>query len=183
MKRQRGGFKVGESNQIESASVICALGGLTGGLKVAESRDGFLSVDEIVMWVGGRSEIYILQDAGYSLLQMRMGTVELSEYVLVTDTGRPAILQTGRSGWTDWPESRFKRFHSRTLVGAVVRGLAAGWSCDAEDVWSASSFSTDGKELDRPIGTRTDGGEVVTHTVDILRQLTHSKPSRKRRMR
>jgi Histidine kinase-, DNA gyrase B-, and HSP90-like ATPase len=171
------------SIQLDCASVICALGGSTEQLKVARSRDGLLNVDEIASWADNKAEVYVLQDAGYFNLSKKTNNLELSDNVLVTDTGIPGILQTEGSWWIDWPKTRSERFHSRTLVGAVVRGLAAGWGCDPEDVWRASLFSTDRKKVNRPIGVDSDRGKAVMHDVDILRRPTYNSASRKRRMR
>jgi hypothetical protein len=75
----------------------------------------------------------------------------------------------------DWPMALgdpSEQFYSRTAIGAIVRGLAAAWGCDAGAIWDASCFETDKKRFERPVGSKGagTGKEIVVNDVQILRR-------------
>jgi len=161
--------------QLASASIVCALGGLPKNMKIALSRDGLLSMGEISEWCKEHKKVLILQDAALSILQRELGSIELCGNVLVTDVGRPGIWQgnqSRRSLWVDWPALEFsgdrrRWFHSRTAVGAIVKGLSLGWSCEEDAIWDNAEFERD-EENPKPNRTIGYAGREVNHAVDIL---------------
>jgi len=164
----------------DCAETIAACGGSTGDLPLAETADGWRSIDEIRQWALLHDEILLLQDAALSISRREEGPIKLEANVVACDVGRRPILDLRHSRLDpDWPYAdptptdEYWSFHNRTVEGAVVKCLAVAWKASAEEVIAASDISSDEKNFERKIGDAT--GKPVTHSVNVLRNPNRTK--------
>jgi hypothetical protein len=161
-------------DQAECASVICALGGATQQLHIAEDASGWKSAEEISRECP-YGEVLILQDDTLNILRRDLGEVVLNGNVFAVSVGSRSILGIRSSDpWIDWPPERESddgwnsdwSFHSKTLQGVVMESIAMAWGIPLAHVLKASQQSTDSKDIEREIGMCN--GNPVVERVDVI---------------
>jgi hypothetical protein len=79
------------TQKLEAASVVCALGGESGDLIIAETRQGFLRGCDVEEWALQFDTIYLWFDSAFYLSEMERGN--LKNNVLVVDMGYPIVIE------------------------------------------------------------------------------------------
>ena len=86
--------------QLEAASIVCALGGNPASLFIAEARQEFLRQSDIEEWASQFDTVYLWQDSAFHNSSMERGN--LKDNVLVVDVGYPIIYERLHLQRPDW---------------------------------------------------------------------------------
>lgn len=143
------------------AVVVNALDVELTGLPIAKTDSGWVTPEKIEELAKSIDEALLIQNATVDLAGGKVADVQLNRGVFSVDVGAMTILSSFHSNWGEfeWPPVEDdqswgnQKFYSRTLAGVVIRSLAKGWDCSLEEVLKMSFFDSDGKRIEREIGT------------------------------
>ncbi len=102
------GAALDPAQELSIAELVVAFGGHPGPLVIALSSVGYLTAGDLAEWVTGKDEIWLIQDAAYSLrVSQHVGYESLVDNALVANVGVLSTLTSGprfwRSDWEFWP--------------------------------------------------------------------------------
>jgi hypothetical protein len=167
----------------ELAEVFCSLGVEPEGVPVAQTDSGWISLEQIRLLAKQMDEVLLVQDASIEIAGGKVADVKLKNGVLAVEVGKMTILQFENKYWFEWPTLESDedwgdhKFHTHSVMGAVIRSLAKGWGCLLEEVLKASSFGSDGEVFEREVGTLA--GKPFIDDVTIIRRpvlMAHQAP-------
>lgn len=166
--------------QAQCASIIRALGGKTGELKICEASIGWLSRSELSQYILERSEIFVVHDAVISSLQMK-GDFVIGDNIISVGVGIPGVLQQNskymhyrRNSWAEWrglDVGRFGIFSDKSLKGIILEIISDLWNLDTSVIVRTERVINGRSTYNvrRQIGTDRFGKEAIEH-VSIYRQ-------------
>lgn len=150
------------SDLAEAADVIARCGGIIGPLPVAESADGWLSVDDIREWDPMPDEVVLVERQDIEDVTTDLGPLRLGPHVLACGRENAFIIQEGQG--LKWPDPVFfdeAPFRNRSTLSLVASLLAENWSASLAEVLAVSTVSRypdfnwvvvgtiDGKDIER----------------------------------
>jgi len=156
------------------AEAFCCLGVEPERVPVAQTDSGWVSLEQIRMLAKQTDEVLLVHDLSIQMAGGKVADVELKAGVFAMGMGTMTVLDFEDRGWFEWPTLENEedwdehKFHSRSVVGAVVRSLAKEWGCPLKEVLKASSFSSDDEVFEREVGTLA--GKPFLDDVIIIRR-------------
>lgn len=165
--------------EINCASIIRALGGVTGLLKFAYCKGKEMNYFELKEYISTSNydEYIIVHDAAISNFKREHKcNIIYDDNIIYVAYGIPGILQTGSvDHFIRWPKlsnGESVNWHEElTLKGLVLEAIAEVWKMSFEKILKYSKCSTDNKSYGAKIGTFDNFQEVIIDHVDIIKKI------------
>ncbi|MBB6401610.1 hypothetical protein HNP92_000915 [Methanococcus maripaludis] len=154
------------------ASIIRSVGGVTSKLKIVDCTEGPMDYDQLKLKIKklNLDEIIIASTTDVYIYERdKKAKICLEKNVFCADSGIPTIMGISQiKGYIEWPNTKNKWFHSRSLNGLVIEAFADVWGYNVGEILQCSDISSDDKLYNAVVGTSGDE-DVTFDDVDIIR--------------